>query len=67
MTDLAWMLVVQIPLLWVLDYLLVNSGTRGRQPNTSRPATAPLSEQTAQCMIERAYASTIYQGDSGVG
>jgi hypothetical protein len=64
MTDLAWMLVLQIALLRMLDYLFPNRGTKGRHPRTSRPATAPLSEQTARRMIERAYASTA-PGESG--
>jgi hypothetical protein len=64
MTDLAWMLVVQIALLRMLDYLLPNMEARGRNPRTSWPATAPLSEQTARRMIERAYASTA-PGESG--
>jgi hypothetical protein len=56
MTDLAWMLVLQIALLRMLQYLLPHGGTTGRHPRTSRPTTAPLSEQTARRMIERAYA-----------
>jgi len=55
MTDLAWMLVLQIALLRMLGYLLPNLGTRGRHPCMSQPVTLPLSEQTARRMIERAY------------
>jgi hypothetical protein len=50
----------------VLDYMLPNRGTAGH-PRTARPATAPLSEQTARRMIERAYASTAYGENGGTG
>jgi hypothetical protein len=55
MTDLAWMLALQITLLRMLDYMLAIRGPRCRHPRTSRPATAPWSEQSARRMIERAY------------
>jgi hypothetical protein len=60
MADLACMLVLQIALLRVLDHMLPSGGTRGRHLGTSRPTTAPLSEQTARRMIERAYARAPY-------
>jgi hypothetical protein len=67
MTDLAWMLVLQIALLRMLDYMLPIRGTRGRHLRTSRSATAPLSEQTARRMIERAYTSTAHGENGGTG
>jgi hypothetical protein len=66
MTDLAWMLALQIALLGVLDYMLPNRGTAGH-PRTARPATVLLSEQTARRMIERAYAPTANGENGGTG
>jgi hypothetical protein len=67
MTDLAWMLVLQIALLGVLDFMLPNRGTTGRRPPTFPPATGLPSEQTARRMIERAYSSTAYGENDGSG